>query len=165
MSAPAINATLAPIEGVLSTQEQKHAVNGVHWLHKAEPRALPAIAAAFREAGYILQMFTCLDFVDSDGVFRLVQQFAHGERLERHRVVCDVPAASEAPTISAVYPGANWQEREIFDMFGLRFAGHPALERLLMPEDSTWHPLRRGFHDPSTMPPPEAAAGGPDGAA
>jgi NADH:ubiquinone oxidoreductase subunit C len=165
MSAPAVNEALAAIEGLLSTDEQQHATNGVHWLHKVAPHALPAVARVFREAGHMLQMFTCLDFVESDGVFRLVQQFAPPDRLERHRVVADVPADQEAPTISGVFAGANWQEREIFDMFGLRFAGHPALERLLMPEDSTWHPLRRGFHDPSTMPPPDAAAGGTDGAA
>jgi NADH-quinone oxidoreductase subunit C len=51
----------------------------------------------------------------------------------------------ELPTISAVFPGADWHERETHDFFGIRFAGHPNLTPLLLPEDADYHPLRKDF--------------------
>ena len=50
-----------------------------------------------------------------------------------------------ADTISPVFPGANWHERETHDFFGIVFRGHPNLEPLLLPEDATYHPLRKDF--------------------
>ena len=61
----------------------------------------------------------------------------------RSRVPRDNP---EIQTISEVFPGANWHERETHDFFGIRFIGHPSLIPLLLPEDADFHPLLKDFH-------------------
>lgn len=60
----------------------------------------------------------------------------------RTRVARDNP---DVPTISEIYPGANWHERETHDFFGIKFVGHPDLTPLLLPEDADYHPLLKDF--------------------
>jgi NADH-quinone oxidoreductase subunit C len=57
------------------------------------------------------------------------------------RVKCRT--TGEAPSITSMLPGANWYEREVYDLFGVHFAGHPNLTRIMMPDDWQGHPLRR----------------------
>jgi|FLOH01.1.fsa_nt_gi NADH-quinone oxidoreductase subunit C len=76
-------------------------------------------------------------------VFYNLVNMTKGKRL---RVVIRIDEESmTAPTLCDIFPAANWNEREAWDMFGLRFEGHPDLRRMFMPEDFEYHPLRKEF--------------------
>ena len=64
------------------------------------------------------------------------------------RLIMNVPVPDEdltIPSICEIYPGANFYEREVFDMFGIQFENHPELTRILMPDDWTGNPLRKDY--------------------
>jgi len=63
----------------------------------------------------------------------------------RIRLVADTAADEPLPSIVDLYPSADWAEREIFDLFGLRFDGHPGLTRIYLADDFQGHPLRKEF--------------------
>lgn len=99
-------------------------------------------------AGFHTNTFvTALDHFPRQPRFELVYQFLsidHGDRLRVHCVLTgDSP---RVPTITDLWPGAAFSERECWDMFGIQFDGHPGgLKRLLMPEDYEHFPLRKDF--------------------
>ena len=78
--------------------------------------------------------------------FEVVYQFLSFGRRERLRARVQVPDADPVvPSLFQVHPGTEAMEREVFDMFGIRFDGHPDLTRILMPEDWEGHPLRKDY--------------------
>jgi len=83
------------------------------------------------------------DAVDRFGVVYAVLNLANGERLYV-KTMLNEPEL-ELPSVFSLWKGADWMEREVFDMYGIRFAGHPNLRRILMPEEFVAHPLRKDY--------------------
>jgi NADH-quinone oxidoreductase subunit C len=92
---------------------------------------------------------TCIDYLNYRGAaqrFGLVYLLANTVSNERLavRVYLDEPELT-VPSLVPLWAGANWLEREVFDMFGIRFDGHPDLRRILMPDEFTAFPLRKDY--------------------
>ena len=77
--------------------------------------------------------------------FEVVYNLFSTQHLWRIRVKVRVGESEEVPTAVSVWKGANWAEREIFDMFGVKFKGHPNLRRILMDQRWVGHPLRKDY--------------------
>ena len=77
--------------------------------------------------------------------FSVVYHLTSISRRKRLRLRILVPEGFTPESACAVYPGANWMEREIYDMLGIRFANHPDMTRILCPEDWEGHPLRKDY--------------------
>ncbi len=76
--------------------------------------------------------------------FEVVANFLSHPRNRRIRAICEVPAADPSvATLTGLYPGTNFAEREVFDLYGITFDGHPDLARILMPDDWVGYPLRK----------------------
>ncbi len=97
----------------------------------------------------LLVDISCVDYLEYRGakhrygLIYLLASTSSNQRLTV-RVFVDDPE----PTVASVVPlweGANWLEREVWDLFGIRFTGHPDLRRLVMPEEFTAHPLRKDY--------------------
>jgi NADH-quinone oxidoreductase subunit C len=89
---------------------------------------------------------TCVDRYPVEPRFELNYHLVSIPR--RDRVRLHVRLTGQDPIVDSlvpVWPGANWLEREIFDLFGIRFTGHPDLRRILLPEDWEGYPLRRDY--------------------
>jgi NADH-quinone oxidoreductase subunit C len=89
---------------------------------------------------------TAVDFYPNEPRFEVVYHLLSLQNAERLRL--KVRASGENPRVDSlvpVYPSANAFEREVFDLFGIQFAGHPYLRRILMPEDWEGHPLRKDY--------------------
>ena len=89
---------------------------------------------------------TCVDWFPSEPRFEVVYHLLSITKKERVRLKVRLDGSSPAlDSVTQVWPGANYFEREVFDLFGVRFAGHPYLRRLLMPEDWEGHPMRKDY--------------------
>lgn len=93
----------------------------------------------------LLSDLTAVDWPKREKRFELVlnlYSFPHNLRL---RMKVNLAENEAAPSVSGVWSTANWLEREVFDMFGIRFEGHPNLTRILLPEEWQGHPLRKDY--------------------
>ena len=120
----------------------------------------------------ILTDVTCVDWLGQTPRFEVVVHLHSLSKKHRLRLKCRVPEEDpKVPSLTPVWPAANWAERETYDMYGVVFEGHPDLRRILLYPEFVGHPLRKDYplngeqplvemHDPTThrpvMPSPEA---------
>ena len=124
---------------------------GDAWLTVSPESAHEALAALKSEGYRLLVFLTCVDHLaDSSrkwpARYEVVYQLRNMETLEQLRVRAFIDG--DPPHIDSVadlFPPADWDERETYDMFGVVFEGHPDLTRILMPDDWVGHPLRRDY--------------------
>jgi len=89
---------------------------------------------------------TCVDWYPQEPRFEVIYHLFSISKKERVRL--KVRLSGDSPvveSVTSIWPGANYAEREVYDLFGVRFTGHPYLRRLLMPEDWEGHPLRKDY--------------------
>ena len=119
---------------------------------RVRPNALVAVAGALKTDPALA--FDCLssqsgvDYPKRQAIEIVLHLFSYEHR---HALVVKVAVPRDAPevaTLANVWRAAIWQEREIFDLLGVVFTGHPDLRRLLLPEDWVGHPLRKDYVEP-----------------
>jgi NADH-quinone oxidoreductase subunit C len=122
-----------------------------------QAEAVHEVVAGLKEAGFgFLDDLTAVDYLDRkdvEGRVRVVYEMLNMEERELFRVKAHVEDEDvEVPTVSDLFATADWLEREVYDMFGIRFAGHPDLRRILMPEDWEGFPCRRDYPMEGNLP-------------
>ena len=89
---------------------------------------------------------TAVDWQPREPRFEVIYHLHSLDKNQRLRIKCRLPeAAAEVDSVTSVWRSANWHEREVFDLFGIVFRGHPNLRRIMLPEDWEGHPLRKDY--------------------
>ena len=94
----------------------------------------------------LLVDLTAVDYPKREKRFEVIYQLYSFAKNQRLRLKASLADGDEIASVVSVWEAANWLEREAFDMFGIRFSGHPDLRRILLPEDWQGHPLRKDYH-------------------
>ena len=92
-----------------------------------------------------LSTVTAVDWYPADPRFQVVYHLYSTTHRQWLRVKVLRNAEQDIDSVTPVWPGANWYEREVFDLFGVHFQGHPDLRRIMMPDDWEGHPLRKDY--------------------
>jgi NADH-quinone oxidoreductase subunit C len=112
-----------------------------------DPAQVRSVLAALRGKGYaFLASVHGVDYYPEEPRLGVIYELLDMSRVDRITVKLRVPTdAAQVESVTEDWPTANHQEREVYDMFGVVFDGHPDLRRILMPEDYEGHPQRRDF--------------------
>lgn len=126
--------------------ERNYAVHGYHLDAQVAPDQLLEAVGIVDEAEFFIESITGVDWI-KEGQLEVIYDFCRYD-FDLCRVVIRTRVDRkdpEVPTITGIYAGANWHERETHEFFGIKFAGHPHLIPLLLPEDADFHPLLKDF--------------------
>jgi NADH-quinone oxidoreductase subunit C len=112
------------------------------------PEKIVAACQRVQDLGFeLLSALTAVDYwPEEQPRFHVIYEFTSVSRNLRLEIRLPVPGINPTiPTVSHIYRNANWRERELWDMFGIKAEGHPDLRRILMPADWEGHPLRKDY--------------------
>ncbi len=110
------------------------------------PRKIQAVCGFLKAKGYTrLSSITAVDWHPAEPRFEVVYHLHDIAENRRLRLKCRLAEGQPIPSVTTIWRGADWYEREVWDLFGIRFDGHPDLRRILLPEDWTDHPLRKDY--------------------
>nr|WP_320133127.1 NADH-quinone oxidoreductase subunit C [uncultured Holophaga sp.] len=110
------------------------------------PERLPEVIDALHAEGFQqLLDVTAVDWMEREPRFDVVYHLLNLVTQERLRLKAGVAEGAAVPSLTGRFASADWSEREVFDLFGIPFEGHPNLQRLLMWKDFPGHPLRKDF--------------------
>ena len=110
------------------------------------PETIVAAVNAAQAAGYnFFEDVTAVDWYPASPRFQLSYSLLSHKLKQRIRVVARLDEGQSIESITGVWPAANFYEREVFDLFGIPFTGHPNLTRIMMPENWEGHPLRKDY--------------------
>jgi len=117
------------------------------WVDRSALREACALLRDDAECAFnFLSDITCVDWYPAEPRFEVVYHLLSIPNKERVRLKVRLESGSPVvESLTSVWPGANFFEREVFDLFGIRFTGHPYLRRILMPENWEGHPLRKNY--------------------
>ena len=117
------------------------------WIDKSSIREACAILRDDSDCPFnYLSDLTCVDWYPSEPRFEVVYHLLSIRKKERVRLKARLDGSSPAlESVTSVWPSANFYEREVFDLFGVRFTEHPDLKRIMMPDDWEGHPLRKDY--------------------
>ncbi len=132
----------AQIPGAIT---DRHAFRGDQTIVIAKENLLTVVDLLYREGFQLLVDITAVDWPERADRFDVVYHWLNLASQERLRVKVPVADGVAVPTLTGTYKTADWFEREVFDLFGIRFEGHPDLRRLLTWEDFPGHALRKDF--------------------
>lgn len=107
---------------------------------------LKNILAFLKDAGYaVLMDLTAVDYLVPTIRTKIIYWLHNPTNLERLRIILFIVRHEPIPSVTDLWEGADWYERELYDMFGVHFEGHPDLKRILMPDDWKGHPMCRDY--------------------
>jgi NADH-quinone oxidoreductase subunit C len=108
--------------------------------------SIVAACEAVKAAGYeFFEDVTAVDWYPQEPRFQISYHILSMKLKQRVRLVVRLESGEELASITCVWPAANFYEREVFDLFGVKFNGHPGLKRIMMPTDWDGHPLRKDY--------------------
>ncbi|MFN4174366.1 MAG: NADH-quinone oxidoreductase subunit C [Parachlamydiaceae bacterium] len=93
----------------------------------------------------VLTDLSAIDHLEPETYTIVYYLLQNPETLERIRVIIVIKREEPLPSVCSLWEGADWYERELFDMFGIRFENHPDLKRILMPDDWVGHPMLKDY--------------------
>lgn len=113
---------------------------------QVEKESLKPILVMLKEAGFeVLMDLSAIDYLEPIKQSKVFYWLHNPITFERIRVIVFADREEKLPSVTDLWEGASWFERELYDLFGIHFEGHPDLKRLLMPDDWIGHPLRKDY--------------------